>query len=167
MSRPSMTPRSIAPAPTSGARVPSTSTPPAAPIGPPPSAPTTGWSWAPCSPNPRSPHGSCRSPAGSTSESRSCQSGPTASWNSGPNANWPSSCSASRPASSRASTWPFSTAATPWRAWSGRWSCPQAARPGLISSLACGATLGCTPCPCPRSSAPRGSRDRSPSGVSD
>ena len=23
---------------------------------------TTGWSWAPCSPNPRSPHGSCRSP---------------------------------------------------------------------------------------------------------
>ena len=27
----------------------------AAPTGPPPSSPTTGWSWAPCSPNPRSP----------------------------------------------------------------------------------------------------------------
>ena len=38
--------------------------------------------------------------------------------------------------------------------------------PGFISLPACGATLGCTPCPCPRSSAPRGSRDRSPSGVS-
>ena len=37
--------------------------------------PTTGWSWAPCSPNPRSPRGSCRSPAGSTSASRSCRSG--------------------------------------------------------------------------------------------
>ena len=85
--------------------------------------------------------------------SRSCQSDPMASWNSGPSANWPSSCSASRPASSRASTWPFSTAATPWRAWSGRWSCPQAAAPGSISSPACGATLGCTPCLCPRSGA--------------
>ena len=43
---------------------------------------------------------------------------------------------------------------------------PEDGRPGSISSPACGATLGCTPCPCPRSSAPRGSRDRSPSGVS-
>ena len=71
-----MTPRSIAAAPTSGAPAPSTSTPPAAPIGPPPSAPTTGSSWAPCSTNPRSPPGSCRSPAGSTSASRSCPAGP-------------------------------------------------------------------------------------------
>ena len=92
-----------------------------------PSAPTTGWSSAPCSPNPRSPRGSCRSPAGSTSASRSCRSDPRVSWNSTPSANWPSRCSASRPASSRASIWPFSTAVTPWRAWSGRWSCPQAA----------------------------------------
>ena len=43
---------------------------------------------------------------------------------------------------------------------------PAGGTPGSNSSPACGATLGCTPCPCPRSSAPRGSRDRSPSGVS-
>ena len=35
---------------------------------------------------------------------------------------------------------------------------PAGGAPGSISSPACGATLGCTPCPCPRSSAPRGSR---------
>ena len=68
-----MTPRSIAPVLTSGAPAHSTSTPPAALIGPRPSAPTTGWSSAPCSPNPRSPRGSCRSPAGSTSASRGCR----------------------------------------------------------------------------------------------
>ena len=75
-SRPSMTPRSIAPARTSGGPAPSTSTPPAAPTAPAPSAPTTGWSSAPCSTSPRSPAGSCRSPAGSTSASRSCRPGP-------------------------------------------------------------------------------------------
>ena len=71
-----MTPRSIAPARTSGGPAPSTSTPPAAPTGPPPSAPTTGSSSAPCSTSRRSPAGSCRSPAGSTSASRSCRPGP-------------------------------------------------------------------------------------------
>src|SRR3954470_17423695 len=48
-SRPSMTPRSIAPESTSGAPAPSTSTPHAAPTAPPPSAPTTGSPSVPCS----------------------------------------------------------------------------------------------------------------------
>ena len=43
---------------------------------------------------------------------------------------------------------------------------PEGGALGSNSSPACGAMPGCTPCPCPRSSTPRGSRDRSPSGVS-
>ncbi len=41
------------------------------------------------SPNPASPRGSCRSPAGSTFASRSCPSDPKVSWNSTPSASWP------------------------------------------------------------------------------
>src|SRR6516162_7099416 len=98
-----MTPRSIAPVPTSGGPAPSTSTPPAAPTGPRPSAPTTGWSWVDCSTNPASRGGSSPSPAGSTSGSRSCRPGPRASSRSTPSARWPWPCSASRPGSSPAS----------------------------------------------------------------
>ena len=54
-SGPSTTPRSIAPARTSGAPAPSTSTPPAAPTAPPPSGPTTGSSSAPCCHEPGKP----------------------------------------------------------------------------------------------------------------
>ena len=111
--------------------------------------PQLGGLGAPCSPNPRSPRGSCRSPAGSTSASRSCRSDPRVSWNSTPSATWPSRCSASRPASSRASIWPFSTAVTPWRAWSGRWSCPKAVAPWIefLTRLRCNARLYALPLP--------------------
>ena len=37
---------------------------------------------------------------------------------------------------------------------------PAGGRLGSNSSPACGAMPGCTPCPCPRSSTPRGSRDK-------
>ena len=43
---------------------------------------------------------------------------------------------------------------------------PAGGAPGSTSSPAGGATPGCSPCPRPRSSAPRGSGDRSSSGVS-
>ena len=74
--------------------------------------------------------------------------GPRVSWNSTPSANWPSRCSASRPSSSRASIWPFSTAVTPWRAWSSRWSCPQAStRIEFLTRLRCNARLYALPLP--------------------
>src|SRR5262249_9967114 len=66
-SGPATTPRSTAPARTSGAPAPSTSTRPAAPTGPVPSAPTTGSCWAPWCPTRTSPLTSCPRPAGCTS----------------------------------------------------------------------------------------------------
>ena len=70
-----------------------------------------------------------------------------------PNANWPSSCSASKPASSRASTWPFSTGATPSESVVRPLVLPAGGAADRVPRPACGATLGCAPCPCPRSNA--------------
>jgi hypothetical protein len=75
-SRPSMTPRSIAPASTSAGPAPSTNIPLAAPIGPALSGLTTGSASGPCSRTTASPPGFSRSPGGSTSASRNCPSGP-------------------------------------------------------------------------------------------
>ena len=60
----------------------------------------------------------------------------------------------------RGSTWRFLTAATPSRAWSGRWSCPQPVHPRIdfLTRLRCDARLYALPLP---PEAPRGSRDRS------
>ena len=43
---------------------------------------------------------------------------------------------------------------------------PNGGTPGSISSPACGATLGCSPCPCPRSSAQREAGTEAAIGVS-
>ena len=83
-------------------------------------------------------------------------------WRSGPSASWPSSCSASRPGSSPGtSTWASSTAATPWRASSGRWSCPRAARPGRVPHPVAARRPAVRPAPA-AGAAPRGSGGRKP-----
>src|SRR5512135_241223 len=71
-----MTPRSTATAKRCGAPAPSTRTPPAAPTGPAPSGRIIGSSSGPSSATTTGPPGSCPSPGGSTSASRSCRSAP-------------------------------------------------------------------------------------------
>ena len=71
-SRPSMTPRSIAIARTSGEPAPSTNIPPAVPIELPPCGPTTGWCSGPCSTTPVNLPGACPCRDGSISGNPSC-----------------------------------------------------------------------------------------------
>ena len=68
---PSMTPRSIAIARTSGEPAPSTNIPPAVPIELPPCGPTTGWCWGPAH-NPVNLPGACPCRDGSISGNPSC-----------------------------------------------------------------------------------------------
>ena len=132
---------------------PSTSTPPAVPIGPPPSCPQLGRPGFVASRTREArlvladlrqallPELAVAGRAHGIVEFRT-------------KCSWPSNSSATRPASSKASTWPSSTAATPWGASCGRWPCPKTASRGSTSSPACVATPGCSPYPCPQTSAP-------------
>ena len=164
-SGPSMTPRSTAPARTSGAPAPSTSTPPAAPTAPAPSAPTTGSSSAPCCTTPTSPPGSCRSPAGSTSASRSCPPGPR-------DPGFQTKCQLAVAVAPRAGRHRQGQALGRFRRRLRRAQRGPAAGPARrraaadrIPDPACGATPGCS-LALPRSSAPERSRGRGPSGGS-
>ena len=74
ISRPSMTPRSIAIAWTSGEPAPSTNIPPAVPIELPPCGATTGWCSGPCSTTPVNPPGACPCRDGSISGNPSASS---------------------------------------------------------------------------------------------
>ena len=134
-SRPSMTPRSTAPARTSGAPAPSTSTPPAAPTGPPPSGPTTGSSSGRCCENPGKP--AWFLPISGRLYFRKSPVAPAVP-DLGPHRAVPDQVRAGRrtapgagPDRSAVVTWRPSTAASPSRAWSGRWSSPEDGSPRI------------------------------------
>ena len=163
-----MTPRSIAPAPTSGAPVPSTSTLPAAPSGPHRPRPQLGGPGrlAPRAREARVVPADLRpallpavAVAGRARRHRGVPDQVRTGRRVAPRAGPHHQGQALGRFRRRLRLGERGPAAGPAR---------KAARPGSTSSPACGATPGCTPCPRPRCSAPRGSGDRRSSrGVSD